>query len=104
MPSTGSSSPGSRWKGPVRPAAHPRPAVPRPVGPRARARPPQPVPASLGRQRAVPPVGGDPAVQVPGVPYKLSRSVHVTDVTPAGAAEPVPITSAQDPTLMVYQT
>ena len=48
----------------------------RPVRPRARPRHHQPVPPGLHREGPVPPVGGDPPVQVPGVPDKLSRIAH----------------------------
>src|SRR5262249_37470177 len=43
------------------------------------ARPPSP--PRLARERPVPPVRRDPLVQVPGVPYKLSRSAHSPDAT-----------------------
>src|ERR1700761_7477879 len=54
----------------------------RPVRPRACPRHHQPVPSRLGRERPVPPVRRDPPVQIPGIPYKFSRSAHSTDATP----------------------
>src|SRR5690349_5654696 len=54
----------------------------RPVRPRACPRHHQPVPPRLGRERPVPPVRRDPPVQIPGIPYKLSRSAHPPDATP----------------------
>ncbi len=62
-----------------------------PVRPRARPRHHQPVPPGLHRP-AVPPVRGDPPVQVPRVPYELSRSAHVPDATrPSGRDAPAPL-------------
>src|SRR5690242_21568932 len=54
----------------------------RPVRPRACPRHHQPVPSRLGRERPVPPVRRDPPVQIPGIPYKFSRSAHPPDATP----------------------
>ena len=54
----------------------------RPVGPRAGPRHHQPVAPRLGRERPVPPVRRDPPVQIPGIPYKFSRSAHPSDATP----------------------